>query len=307
MTHRRDFVKQAGALAALACVQPQVLLAAPVAYKAGIQLYSLRDYIGQDPKGVLAKVAKAGYQEVETYGYSPEKHFWGLKPAEFKAVLAGYGLTTPSGHYDLSGYLRAGDEAQFDATIAAAKACGQQYVIIPSLDEKLRATPADFKTLATKLNQAGKRCKSAGLRLAYHNHDFEFKPVEGTTLYDVLLKETDPELVDFEMDIYWVVRAGQDPIKLMQAHPRRFPLWHIKDMDKARPDLNTEIGSGSIDYRKIMAYASTAGLKHAIMEQENFALDAYQSITQSAAYMRKNLLAATKKSLIMTWPRADYK
>ena len=295
MTHRRDFVKQAGALAALAYVQPGLLLAAPVAYKAGIQLYSLRDYIGQDPKGVLAKVAKAGYQEVETYGYGPEKHFWGLKPAEFKAVLAGYGLTTPSGHYDLGGYLRAGDEAQLDATIAAAKACGQRYVIILSLDEKLRATPADFKTLATKLNQAGERCKSAGLRLAYHNHDFEFKSVEGTTLYDVLLKETDPELIDFEMDIYWVVRAGQDPIKLMQAHPRRFPLWHIKDMDKARPDLNTEIGSGSIDYRKIMAYASTAGLKHAIMEQENFALDAYQSIAQSAAYMRKNLLAATKK------------
>ena len=111
MTHRRDFVKQAGALAAVACVQPDLLLAAPVAYKAGIQLYSLRDYIGQDPKSVLAKVVKAGYQEVETYGYSPEKHFWGLKPAEFKAVLAAHGLTTPSGHYDLGSYLRAGDEA----------------------------------------------------------------------------------------------------------------------------------------------------------------------------------------------------
>jgi sugar phosphate isomerase/epimerase len=295
MTHRRDFVKQVGALAAIACVQPGLLLAAPVAYKAGIQLYSLRDYIGQDPKGVLAKVAKAGYQEVETYGYSPEKLFWGLKPNELKAVLAGYGLTTPSGHYDLGSYLREGNEAQLDTTIAAAKACGQQYVIIPSLDEKLRATPADFKTLATKLNKAGARCKSAGLRLAYHNHDFEFKAVEGTMLYDVLLKETDPALVDFEMDIYWVVRAGQDPIKLMKDYPRRFPLWHIKDMDKAKPDLNTEVGSGSIDYRKIMAYARTAGLKHAIMEQENFSLDAYQSIRQSAAYMRKNLFVAAKK------------
>ena len=296
MTHRRDFVKQVSALAAIACVQPQLLLAAPVAYKAGIQLYSLRDYLAQDPKSVLAKVAKAGYQEVETYGYSPENHYWGLKPTEFKAVLAANGLTTPSGHYDLGAYLREGNEAQLDTTIAAAKACGQQYVIIPYLDEKLRATPADFKALAAKFNKAGARCKSAGLRLGYHNHDFEFKSVEGTMLYDVLLKETDPSLVDFEMDIYWVVRAGQDPIKLMQVHPRRFPLWHIKDMDKAKPDLNTEIGSGSIDYRKIMAYASTAGLKHAIMEQENFAMDAYQSIAQSAAYMRKNLLGAPKKA-----------
>ncbi|RZK15720.1 MAG: hypothetical protein EOO56_22245 [Hymenobacter sp.] len=164
MTHRRDFVKQAGLLAAVACVQPRWLHAAPMAYKAGIQLYSLRDYIGQDAKGVLAKVAKAGYQEVETYGYSAENQYWGLKPTEFKAVLAANGLTTPSGHYDLSAYLRDGDEALLDRTIAAARACGQQYVIIPSLEEKLRATPADFRTLAAKFNKAGARCKSAGRR-----------------------------------------------------------------------------------------------------------------------------------------------
>ena len=296
MTHRRDFVKQVGLLATTACLKPELLLAAPLAYKAGLQLYTLRDYIGQDTKGVLAKVAKAGYQEVETYGYSSDKHFWGMKPAEFKAALAANGLTTPSGHYDLGGYLRDGDEALLDATIAAAKACGQQYLIVPYLDEKLRATPADFRTLAAKLNKAGARCQRAGLRLGYHNHDFEFKPIGGTTLYDVLLKETDPALVAFEMDVYWVVRAGQDPIKLIKNHPKRFPLWHVKDMDKAKPDLNTEVGSGSIDYRKLMAYANPAGLKHAIMEQENFAQDAYQSIAQSAAYMRKNLLGASKKA-----------
>jgi len=295
MTHRRDFIKQAGLLAAATCVQPTWAFAAvPAAYKAGLQLYSLRDYIGQDVKGVLTKVAKAGYQQVETYGHSPGKHFWGLKPTEFKAVLATNGLTTPSGHYDLGDYLRTGDAALLAPTIAAAKACGQQYLIVPYLDEKLRTTPADFQALATKLNQAGARCQAAGLRLGYHNHDFEFKPLGDTTLYDVLLKETDPALVAFELDIYWVVRAGQDPAKLLQAHPKRFPLWHVKDMDKANPDLNTEVGSGSIDYRKLMAYAGTAGLQHPIMEQENFALDAYQSITQSAAYMRKSLFAAKK-------------
>jgi len=295
MTYRRDFVKQVGLLAATACVQPAwAFAAAPASYKAGLQLYSLRDYIGQDVKGVLAKVAKAGYQQVETYGYSPEKHFWGLKPTEFKAVLAANGLTTPSGHYDLGDYLRTGDEALLAPTIAAAKACGQQYLIVPYLEEKLRATPADFQALATKLNKAGTRCKAAGLRLGYHNHDFEFKPLGGGTLYNVLLKETDPALVAFELDIYWVVRAGQDPARLMQAHPKRFPLWHVKDMDKANPDLNTEVGRGSIDYHKLMTYAGTAGLKYPIMEQENFTLDAYQSITQSAAYMRKSLFATKK-------------
>ncbi|MBJ6142824.1 sugar phosphate isomerase/epimerase [Hymenobacter sp. BT559] len=296
MTHRRDFVKQVGLLAAASCLQPELLLAAPAPYKAGLQLYTLREYIGQDPKGVLAKVAKAGYQEVETFGYSPEKHFWGMKPTEFKAVLAGNGLTTPSGHYDLGNFLRSGDEAQLMATIEAAKACGQQYVIVPYLDEKLRATVADCRALAAKFNTAGARCKSAGMRLGYHNHDFEFKPLEGTTVYDVLLKETDPALVDFEMDIYWVVRSGQDPIKLIKDHPKRFPLWHVKDMDKANRELNTEVGNGSIDYRSIMAYAGTAGLKHPVMEQENFAGDAFQSIAQSAAYMRKNLLSVPKKA-----------
>jgi sugar phosphate isomerase/epimerase len=289
MTHRRDFVKQAGLLAATAYVQPAWVLAAAPAYKAGLQLYSLRDYLGQDVKGVLAKVAQAGYQQVETYGYSPEKHFWGLTPTDFKAVLAANGLTTPSGHYDLGDYLRTGDEALLAPAIAAANACGQQYLIVPYLDEQLRATPTDFRALAAKLNKAGARCKAAGLRLGYHNHDFEFKPLGGTTLYEVLLQETDPALVAFELDIYWVVRAGQDPAQLIKAHPGRFPLWHIKDMDKANPDLNTEVGSGSIDYRRMMAYAGMAALKYPIMEQENFVLNAYQSIAQSAAYMRKSL------------------
>jgi sugar phosphate isomerase/epimerase len=96
------------------------------------------------------------------------------------------------------------------------------------------------------------------------------------------------------MDIYWVVRAGQDPIKLMQAHPKRFPLWHVKDMDKAKPNLNTEVGAGSIDFKKIFAHASVAGLKHPFVEQENFGMDAYQSIAQSAAYIKKSLLPALK-------------
>ena len=290
MTLRRDFVKQAGLLAAAACVQPAWALAPAPAYKVGLQLYSLRDYLGQNVKGVLAKVAKAGYQQVETYGYSPEKHFWGLKPTEFKAVLAANGLTTPSGHYDLGDYLRTGNEALLASAIAAAQACGQHYLLVPYLDEQLRATPADFRALATKLNKAGARCRAAGLRLGYHNHDFEFKPLGGTTLYEVLLRETDPALVAFELDIYWVVRAGQDPVQLLQAHPGRFPLWHIKDMDKANHDLNTEVGSGAINYRRLMAYARTAALRYPIMEQENFGLDAYQSIAQSAAYMRKSLL-----------------
>jgi sugar phosphate isomerase/epimerase len=296
MTQRRDFLKQVTSLAAISLASPQLLLAAPAPLKVGLQLYTLRDYIGQDVKGVLAKVAKAGYQEVETYGYSPEKHFWGLTPIAFKAALAANGLRTSSGHYDLGSYLRDGRPAALQACIESARACGQTYIIVPYLDEKLRTSIADFQALAARLNQAGALCQAAGLKLGYHNHDFEFKPLGGTTLYDVLLKGTDPALVVFELDIYWVVRAGLDPLQLLQAHPRRFPLWHVKDMDKARPDLNTEVGAGSIDFRKLFQQAQAAGLQHLFMEQENFAIDAYQSVTQSAAYIKKNLLAGLKKA-----------
>jgi sugar phosphate isomerase/epimerase len=296
MTHRRDFLKQAGALAAVACAQPSLLLAAPAPLKIGLQLYSLRETIGADIKGTLAKIARAGYQEVETYGYSPEKHFWGLTPAQFKAALAANKLSTSSGHYEVGDFMRDGKASSLQPCIEAAKGCGQRYLIVPHLNEKLRTSVADFKTLASRLNQAGKLCQAAGLRLGYHNHDFEFKPLGGTTLFDVLLRETDPKLVDFELDLYWVVRAGQDPVKLMQAHPKRFPLWHVKDMDKARPELNTEVGSGSIDFRKIFAQAGTAGLQHIFMEQENFGMDAYQSIAKSAAYMKNTLLPAVRRS-----------
>jgi len=107
----------------------------------------------------------------------------------------------------------------------------------------------------------------------------------------VPLQATNPTLVAFELDIYWVVCAGQDPARLLQAHPGRFPCWHIKDMDKTNPDLNTQVGSSFTDYRPLMAYAGTAALQYPIMKQENFGLDAYQSIAQSTAYMRKRLFA----------------
>ena len=295
MTHRRDFLKQAGVLAAVACARPSQLLAAPAPMKIGLQLYSLRETIATDIKATLAKVSRAGYQEVETYGYSPEKHFWGLPPAEFKAALAANGLSTSSGHYDVGAFMQDGNAASLQPAIDAARGCGQRYLIVPYLDEKLRTSVADFKTVAARLNQAGALCQQAGLRLGYHNHDFEFKSLGGTTLFDVMLRETNPRLVDFELDLYWVVRAGLDPVQLLQAHPGRFPLWHVKDMDKVRPDLNTEVGAGSIDFRKIFAQAGKAGLQHLFMEQENFSLDAYQSIAQSAAYIKKTLLPTLKR------------
>ena len=291
MNPRRNFLKQAGLLSALSLMQPEALFARPAKLKVGLQLYTLRETIGQDVKSVLAKVARAGYGEVETFGYSPENHFWGLTPKDFKAALTANGLTTSSGHYEMNSFVRDGKAEALTAYLEAAQVCGQTYIVVPHLGEELRQTPEDCHHIAQRLNQAGALCKAAGLKLAYHNHDFEFKPVGGTVLYDVLLRETDPTLVDFELDLYWVVRAGQDAQTLFEAHPGRFPLWHVKDMDRAQPKLNTEVGSGSIDFKKLFQHAPTAGLKHLFVEQENFSMDAYQSITQSADYIKNKLLS----------------
>ncbi|WP_310393841.1 sugar phosphate isomerase/epimerase [Hymenobacter sp.] len=291
MNQRRDFLKQAGLLSAMSLLRPGALFAAPAALPLGLQLYTLRDFIGKDVKGVLAKVAKAGYAEVETYGYSREKGFWGLSAKEFKAVLTDVGLTTTSGHYDLSSFVGEGKQEVLQACLEAAATTGQTYVVVPYLPEELRKTRDDFSRIADKLNQLGGLCRAAGLRAAYHSHEFEFKPVDGQTQYKVMLTKTDPALVDFELDVYWAVLAGQDPVKFMAAHPGRFALWHVKDRDKTQPDRTTAVGAGSIDYPKIFQHAQAAGLKRVFMEQEYFAADPYPSITQSAAYIKKKLLS----------------
>jgi sugar phosphate isomerase/epimerase len=185
--------------------------------------------------------------------------------------------------------LTSGDISDLDNAIEAATTLGQSYVTVPYIGPNLRKTAKDMKSIANWINIASKRVQTAELKLGYHNHNFEFEPIEGQMLLEVLLKSTDPELVDFEMDVYWVVRAGQDPIKWLQDYPGRFKLIHAKDMDKADPKLNTEVGNGSIDYKKIFAATKDAGVKYYIVEQENFKIDPYVSITQSNKYLRDTL------------------
>ncbi|WP_295674501.1 sugar phosphate isomerase/epimerase, partial [uncultured Mucilaginibacter sp.] len=183
-----------------------------------------------------------------------------------------------------------GKTDDLETYIEAANITGMTYVIIPSINGEVLKSADQFKQVAEKMNKAAEICKKSGLKLGYHNHNFEWKPVDGTTFYDVILKETDPALVHMEMDMYWVVRAGQDPIKLFQQHPGRFALCHLKDMDKTNHNLNTEIGNGAIDFKKILSYKKLAGLEHFIVEQENFTnIDPIVSISKSAAYV-KNVL-----------------
>ncbi|TXK49376.1 sugar phosphate isomerase/epimerase [Pontibacter qinzhouensis] len=290
MTTRRTFLQHAALLTAGAFLAPSALLAKPT-QKVGIQLYTLREQISKDVKGVIGKVAKAGYNEVETYGYSLKNKFWGLEPKAFKQLLSANKLTAPSGHFGFDDYIGAGKDDDLKAYIDAAKAVDMKYVVVPYLGDKLRQSASDYQRIAERLNTAAEACKRAGLGLAYHNHDFEFQKFDNTTGYDILLNETDKDLVKFELDLYWVVRADLDPVTMFNANPGRFVMWHVKDMDKANPKLNTEVGSGSVNFRKIFDQASQSGVEHIFVEQENFAIDPFKSINQSYAYVKKNLLS----------------
>lgn len=289
MLNRRNFLMQLGLLGAGLTMAPQ-LIAAKVPQKAGFQLYNLRAILASDVPGNLAKVAAAGYSVVETFGYSKENGFWGLKPEKLKSLLQENGLTSISGHYNFNKLFIDGDLSEVDNVLQAAKILGQQYIVIPWLAKGFIKDSATMDKTIAYIAKAAAHVKKAGLKLAYHNHDFEFIPVDGKVFYEQLLEKIDPKLLDFELDVYWVVRVGQDPVKWFEKYPGRFKLLHIKDMDKENPQLNTEIGNGSIDYKRIIAHAAVGGVKQLIMEQENFKIDPFESIKRSAAYMNANLI-----------------
>ncbi|CAM4142850.1 Tat (twin-arginine translocation) pathway signal sequence [Pedobacter westerhofensis] len=289
MNSRRDFIKLAGLAAAGAAITPSFAFAAP-AKVVGLQLYSLRVELPKDLKGTIANVAKAGYKEVETYGYSAKDGYWGLDAKAFKALLSENGLTAPSGHYGMDKFITDGNQEELKTYIEAANILGSSHITVPYLGDNLRKNEGDWKNVADRLNEAGVLCKAAGLKLGYHNHNFEFVKYGETTGYEMMLKGTDPNLVDFEMDIYWVVRSGNDPVKLFTEFPGRFPMWHVKDMDKVDNTINTEVGTGTIDFKTLYKSAKLAGLKHLIVEQENFSMDAFKSIKQSADYVKKSIL-----------------
>ena len=290
MNTRRTFIKQSGILTAGLMMNPSDLLMKQKTV--GIQLYSVRDVIVKDPKGVIQKVAAAGYSEAEMYGLSADNKFYGLTLKEMVQLLKDNNLKSPGGHYAPENFLYDngnGDDVKNFCEVGHA--LGHQYVIIPWLKEEKRKTIDQYKLLAERINKAGEICKKANLQLAYHNHDFEFMDLNGEHGYQILLNNTDKDLVKFEMDLYWVIRAGHDPISLFKKHPGRFPLWHVKDMDKADRTKNTEVGNGTVDFKTIFAKANLAGVKHYIVEQENnYMPDIYTSIKTSCSYTKTSLL-----------------
>lgn len=290
MTPRRTFLKQSGMLMAGIALAPGLAFEdIKSSKKVGLQLYSLREHLSLGLPTIIEKITKIGYRELEPFGFRDGKYF-GITPAEFKKILDANGMSSPSGHYEFNTYLsKSGTADDVKPLIDAAKAMDHTHIIVPHLHDSLRTSIDDYKRITEKLNEAAVLCKSAGLKLAYHNHDFEFKDYNGQNGLDIMLSDTDQSMVDFEMDIYWVVRAGQDPVSLFNKYPGRFTYWHVKDMSKSDRTKNTEIGSGSIDFKTIFANGKKAGIKHYILEQENFEMDPFESLAKSIGYIQNGL------------------
>ena len=238
----------------------------------GLQLYTLRDVLPNDPKGVLKQVASFGYKQIESYEDSKLGIFWGMKNTEFKKLMDDLGMKIVSSHCDIN--------KDFDRKVAEAAEIGMKYLLCPYLGPQKKID--DFKKFAETFNQRGETCKKNGIRFGYHNHDYGFVPLEGQMPQDVLMQNTDKDLVDFEMDIYWVVTAGQDPIVWIDKYPDRFKLCHIKDRRKGAPasqrDASVDLGTGSIDFKTILKEAGRKGMEYYIVEQE-----AYENTTPLAA------------------------
>ncbi|MGI9550245.1 MAG: sugar phosphate isomerase/epimerase family protein [Aurantibacter sp.] len=292
--HRRKFIRQSGLLmsAAVLPVHRFPMTTHPK-YKMGLQLFTIRDAMAKDPVDTLKKVRALGYEDSEIFGYDGEQGtYYGMKAADFKKLLDDLQFTVTSGHYDFSSYfMKPFDELRryVDHCIEGSQAIDAKYITWPWLAPEYR-TLDNFKLLTEKLNKMGEQVNAAGLGFAYHNHDFEFTDHNGQTGYDIILRETEPELVKLQMDMYWVKHSSKSsPAELIAQNPGRYVMWHIKDMDKVTRDY-TELGNGSIDYVDLLSKIDTDALEYYYLEQGgNYAKNSMQSITDSAIYFEKYL------------------
>lgn len=253
----------------------------PAKKNIGLQLYSIRDSIMRDIPGAIAKVAKMGYTFVEPAGYGEGK-FYGLQPAEFKAICDKNNLPIISSHTGQALPDSANREktmAWWDECIAAHKVLGVKYIVQPFMGEEAYRSLDTLKMYCEYFNQVGEKCNAAGIRFGYHNHDNEFKiKLDGQTIYDYMLANTDPSKVMFQIDLYWAVEGGVNPVDYFNKYPGRFELWHIKDKE--------EIGaSGMMDFASIWAEAAKSGMQYGIVEVERYNFDVFTSCQKSIDFL----------------------
>ena len=272
---RRAFLERAGVITAAVGFGRLPRLARAKLGPIGIQLYTVRRELAKDVEGTLAKLAAIGYREVEFAGY-PEGTAKSLR-----AILDRLHLRAPSGHVGTQAL-----RTDWARTLEQAATVGQQYVVVAFIPQEERRTADDWKRMAAAFNRAGEAAKAAGLQFCYHNHDFEFPPLEGAVPYDLLLSSADPKLVQLELDLYWITKAGRDPLDYFAKWPGRFPLVHVKDMDATPNKFFADVGKGTIDFRRIFRRAGQAGIKHYFYEQDETSGSPFDSAKASYEYLR---------------------
>ena len=304
-THRRDFLKAAAATTAGTLLLGNRAAASWLRSNAerpvGLQLYTFFNVIDNDPPGTLKRIAEIGYKEIES-AFSKKGGYYGMKPKEFRSLLDSMGLSWQS-HHVLGAPFKLPPGAKMPTgadgnpiTIPPMRNLrdNMQELVDEAAEGSLpylvcASTPIttldEIKGSIEVLNKTGEACKKAGIQFCYHNHYHEFETVEGQIPYHMMLSQCDADIVKMELDLCWVTKAGVDPVMLFTEHPGRFPLWHVKDIDK---DLKgpLPVGTGVVDFKRIFANADKSGMKHIFVEHDMPA-DPYASITTSLQNLRK--------------------
>lgn len=276
MTSRREFLQTIGAAglagAGLAITGCRAASSTRRLDRIGVQLYTVRSSMQDDLEGTLERVAQIGYNEVEFAGY------FGRSAQQIRQLLADTGLSAPAAHTALEPL-----ETQWEATVDFAAEAGHRYLVVPWIAPANRTSLDDYRRMADRFNQVGERAQGAGLTFGYHNHDFEFEPLEGRVPWDVLLEETDPALVKIELDLFWITKAGGDPFAYLRGQPGRVPMVHVKDL--AADGSMADVGAGTIDFAGLFALSDQAGIRHYFVEHDN-PTEPFASITASYRHLR---------------------
>jgi sugar phosphate isomerase/epimerase len=315
MSSRRKFLQQLATVTGSSVLLPQFGRAAgffstKAVMPVGLQLYTLGDLMTTDPKGTLQKVAAIGYTQMESAG-SMKGNWYGLTPKELSAMIKDAGMQWRSAHvggaaFSIERMMKMAKTPQDSARIQQiaermknrpktenltenyqqladeAAEGGLSYLVCSSIPV---STMDEIKTAVDVFSKAGEACKKNGVQFAYHNHVTEFDEVEGHRPFDYILGNTNKHLVKMELDLAWATKAKQDPVELFKLHPGRYPLWHVKDLDKTTMSP-AEVGSGVVDFKRIFDNAGKSGMKYFFVEQDQ-APQPLQNITNSYNYLQK--------------------
>lgn len=291
-TNRRSFLKTAALLGTGLMVAPQLACSRPDSESSGtagspaetlpfgIQLWTLREAFPADPRGVLRMLSELGYRQIETFE-GPQGMYWGMGHTEMQNYIQSLGMKLVAGHCNIM--------EDFERKAAEAAEIGMSYLVSPFIGRQ--GSIDDYKRYAEIFNERGEICRREGIRFAYHNHEYTFdETFDGELPQEVLMRDTDPTLVSFEIDIYWVVTGGADPLYWIENHPGRFTLCHVKDRADVAPDVlraSTVLGTGIIDFKSLLPAAKEHGMEYFFVEQEEYdGTTPTDAVRKNAAFMQ---------------------